>query len=283
MICKKTFAMKTITDDLKSTLDSNFTHIVKCWKISLKHGGILAFSNNDTAFLYDGVEYNPTLSDVTDIKTSASIEMDTLYAENLISGELINADDICAGLFDNAEVEIFLLDPQHTERGKIFLLSGKISRIEYKDDIFIAHIDGIKNELNHTIGNTYSPRCRARFCDHKCKLSKEDYTYSATIDHIVDKNTFTTSDKEICDKSDEYFTNGVVTFATKELEIVQFSNGTFVLLEPIPQNIAVGDEFTVLAGCDKVFRTCCERFNNAINFRGEPHLPNSNIMLKIMF
>ena len=35
---------------------------------------------------------------------------------------------------------------------------------------------------------------------------------------------------------------------------------------------------TLIPGCDKNYRTCCYSFNNAVNFRGEPVIPDSNII-----
>jgi uncharacterized phage protein (TIGR02218 family) len=43
--------------------------------------------------------------------------------------------------------------------------------------------------------------------------------------------------------------------------------------------IAAGDTFTVTAGCDKRFSTCRERFDNALNFRGFPHMPGNDFAL----
>jgi uncharacterized phage protein (TIGR02218 family) len=42
----------------------------------------------------------------------------------------------------------------------------------------------------------------------------------------------------------------------------------------------VGNSFSLVAGCDKSFTTCAEKFNNAINFRGEPHVPGIDKMLE---
>jgi uncharacterized phage protein (TIGR02218 family) len=33
-------------------------------------------------------------------------------------------------------------------------------------------------------------------------------------------------------------------------------------------------------GCDKRFATCIGRFANAVNFRGEPHLPGADILTR---
>jgi uncharacterized phage protein (TIGR02218 family) len=35
--------------------------------------------------------------------------------------------------------------------------------------------------------------------------------------------------------------------------------------------------FSVLAGCDKAFSTCKKKFDNALNFRGFPHLPGNDV------
>ena len=33
-------------------------------------------------------------------------------------------------------------------------------------------------------------------------------------------------------------------------------------------------------GCDKTFATCCGRFANAANFRGEPYLPGNDLLTR---
>jgi uncharacterized phage protein (TIGR02218 family) len=42
----------------------------------------------------------------------------------------------------------------------------------------------------------------------------------------------------------------------------------------------VGDGFTVTAGCDKRFDTCSIRFANAANFRGFPHIPGNDVVIR---
>jgi uncharacterized phage protein (TIGR02218 family) len=36
--------------------------------------------------------------------------------------------------------------------------------------------------------------------------------------------------------------------------------------------LSLGDQYEITAGCDKNFSTCTKKFNNAINFRGEPSI-----------
>jgi hypothetical protein len=36
----------------------------------------------------------------------------------------------------------------------------------------------------------------------------------------------------------------------------------------------------VREGCDKQFATCVNRFKNALNFRGEPHVPGGDLLTR---
>jgi len=48
----------------------------------------------------------------------------------------------------------------------------------------------------------------------------------------------------------------------------------------LPALKAVGDTFGVTAGCDRRFATCQAKFDNAVNFRGFPHIPGSDYVLR---
>jgi hypothetical protein len=45
---------------------------------------------------------------------------------------------------------------------------------------------------------------------------------------------------------------------------------TELLSLPMPNTMAVGDTFNIIAGCNKLKRTCIDKFNNIVNFRGFP-------------
>jgi uncharacterized phage protein (TIGR02218 family) len=51
------------------------------------------------------------------------------------------------------------------------------------------------------------------------------------------------------------------------------------LWQDMPFDIAVGDGFTILAGCDRQFATCRDRFANQHNFRGFPHVPGNDFIV----
>jgi hypothetical protein len=76
------------------------------------------------------------------------------------------------------------------------------------------------------------------------------------------------------------FTSGDNT--GKAFEVAAFASGGVVTLEmPAPFVIQVGNAFTISPGCGKRFDEDCKtRWNNAINFRGEPHVPGVDEMVQ---
>src|SRR5690606_18583864 len=44
--------------------------------------------------------------------------------------------------------------------------------------------------------------------------------------------------------------------------------------------VAEDDTLGVTVGCDRRFATCRERFGNEVNFRGFPHVPGSDFLLR---
>ena len=57
------------------------------------------------------------------------------------------------------------------------------------------------------------------------------------------------------------------------------ATGTLSLFLPALYSIQAGDAFTIRPGCDKTFQTCQAKFDNALNFRGFPHVPGNNQVL----
>ena len=85
--------------------------------------------------------------------------------------------------------------------------------------------------------------------------------------------------------------NGHYTAFQKELlgwlpagSVTTLNNGGTVTLElwqGMSKDVETGDAFTVTAGCDKSFRTCRAKFDNAANFRGFPHVPGVDFALAV--
>src|SRR5581483_3388287 len=89
--------------------------------------------------------------------------------------------------------------------------------------------------------------------------------------------------------ADTWFTAGKLTFtggdnAGLAVEVknhrVTAEGVAIDLWQAMPEPLAEGDTFSVTAGCDKLFATCRDRFNNAVNFRGFPHIPGNDFVTR---
>jgi uncharacterized phage protein (TIGR02218 family) len=88
--------------------------------------------------------------------------------------------------------------------------------------------------------------------------------------------------------ADGWFTAGKLTFTGgandgHAVEVKSHRVGGVIaiaLWQAAPQPIAPGDTFTISAGCDKRFTTCRDRFGNVTNFRGFPHIPGNDFVMR---
>ena len=65
------------------------------------------------------------------------------------------------------------------------------------------------------------------------------------------------------------------------MAVILSSSGTVVGLRDVPRApVEIGCRVELREGCDKRFATCVSRFANGVNFRGEPHLPGTDLLTR---
>jgi uncharacterized phage protein (TIGR02218 family) len=278
--------MKKIPSELDEHLKQNVTSLACCWLLTLKCGKQLGFTEALCDIVIDNITYLATSGfNRSAINSNSNLSIDNLEIEGMLDSDYINAQDILSGLYDGAQVKIFLINYQSPAMGKIILKTGHLGEIILKNGKFIAELRGLLASLETELGEFYSKNCRAIFGDKNCKINLNDYTSYGTITNVENNYVFTDSKRG---EAAGYFNYGVISFLSglnKNLsyEIQYFEQGKIILLLPATYLINIGDEYKIIAGCDKSFNSCCKKFNNALNFRGEPHLPGLDKMLALNF
>ncbi|MDP4709523.1 MAG: phage BR0599 family protein [Rickettsiaceae bacterium] len=121
----------------------------------------------------------------------------------------------------------------------------------------------------------FSKTCRAKFGDNKCMINIEDYVINCDLlSHNVNLLIC-----DIQDVEDGLFKGGKLrTEDHREFKILTH-NGNYIEIDSaLELDFSGYKRVTLVPACDKKFRTCCYSFNNAVNFRGEPAIPESNIV-----
>jgi uncharacterized phage protein (TIGR02218 family) len=114
-----------------------------------------------------------------------------------------------------------------------------------------------------------------RFGDSRCKFDVSSVTITATVTAVISRRAFSVSG--ITTQALGYFDGGLLIGLTgdntgfkKQIRIDDdgSSEGHLVLYEPFPEDVNVGDTFSMAPGCDRLLATCRDKYGNLENFRG---------------
>lgn len=259
-------------------MQTDVTTTAWCWKLTLQDGAVMGFTNHDRDLVINNITYEASSGfEPTAVDTTNDMATDNLDVTGMLDSERIKATDISNGRFDFAEVEIFLCNWAKVTDPVLILRRGTIGRISHGKNGFQAEVRGLLEAFQQAAGLAYQKQCRAQFGDSQCGLNKAAYTFTGSVTSISQDGSFSTD----LTQEDDYFSYGVIRFdrTGEEMEVKKYSQtgGGISLFLPV-LSFAVGDTFSVSAGCDGNFSTCKTRFSNVFNFRGEPFIPGNDLM-----
>lgn len=275
--------MKTVSEELKGHITQEVTTLATCWQLTRRDGTVMGFTDYDADLVLGGVTYvAATGFTPTAVEYSASLSVDNVDIEGMLDAGSITEADLIAGRYDYAEIEVFMVNYTDISQGRLHIKTGWLGEVTVRAGQFIAEVRGLSQPLSQRIGELYAPACRAKLGDGRCGVNMVAYRASGTITGVISNSICADSLRE---ESAGYFSYGKLTFTSGDnagysVEIKEYSNKQFILTLPMPYAIAVGDAYEAEVGCDKTLKTCAERFGNALNFRGEPHIPGLDRMLE---
>lgn len=132
---------------------------------------------------------------------------------------------------------------------------------------FTLHLESIAHKLKQSMTKYYSTSCRACLGDKFCGVNKNDYTKNYNIIN-VNYNIIEASNIE---EKDGYYDNGIANVDGNSFTIIKHVKNKISIINSLEK---YGSVISLTAGCDKNFISCVNKFNNAINFRGEPFIPD---------
>ena len=118
--------MKTISEGMRQHLAQAVLKLTTCWKITRKDGTSFYFTDHDQDLVANGGE---TYRADTGFSRSAGagksdMSVDNSDVQGLLSASQIDPNDIRAGLFENAEIWIFLVYHEAPEDVRATIASG---------------------------------------------------------------------------------------------------------------------------------------------------------------
>lgn len=276
--------MREFSPELSAHLASGVTTLCACWRINTRKGVSLGFTDHDGNIEFDGLTFEAASGfTASGIDQSLGLAIDNATASGALISDRNSEDDISRGRFDGAEVvhwQVNWTDPEQ----RILMFRGELGEIRRGPSSFEVELRGLSEVLNRPIGRAYLPVCDAVLGDARCSFDLTDPAYSASaiVDAALDLRKLKTNG--LSGYSVGWFADGVVTWRGGEADGLEVKvrdhrvvgGDSILILDRDQRDMASGDAFDVVAGCDKRKETCSAKFSNLVNFRGFPFMPGEN-------
>lgn len=279
--------MRTIPEGLAAHLASGATTLCHCWKIVRRDGVVLGFTDHDEDLLFSGTQFRAGSFEGTEIEERFGLAATGSELHGALSDDAISEDDLVAGKYDAARVELYLVDWSNVEN-RMLRHSGDIGEVRREGAAFAAEIRGLAHQLDQESGRIYAASCDADLGDARCKIDLSDPAYrgAGEVALVQGAALFTAAGLDAFE--DDCFSRGRLTWLSGaneggavEIKTHRNNDGEVMLAlwQTPPRAMQPGDTFALTAGCDKRFETCRARFANALNFRGFPHMPGNDFVV----
>lgn len=281
--------MRLLDIGLAAHIAQSETTLANCWRLIRADGAVLGFTDHDRVLSFGGTDFAPMHGlDGTEVPGKLGMGVETSEVLGVLDSAAITEDDILLGRYDGATVETWRVNWADVSQ-RVQLRRDTIGEIIREDGVFRAELRSAQQGLNVTHGRIYQGLCDASLGDGRCKvnLGSPAYSGAATVVAIADSHRVVVSG--LGGFAEDWFAFGEATWTDgKRIGMrdgvlsQQRQGGADVLALGVAVGdwVAVGDTLTVTAGCDRRFATCGARFGNAVNFRGFPHIPGSDYVLR---
>lgn len=270
----------------------------QCWKITRRDGEVFAFTTHDRSVDFIGVTYLPCHSLSASAFSSGVISsgggVGDAEAEGIISDDSITEHDLANGLFDGATIEVWQVSwgditdtPKRLCKGVI----GKTTQggARYKAELLST---GVKLSQRPLL-DVCTPTCRFQPGDGRCPLDLTTLDVSGAVTTLMTRNALQRNRyRQFIDvgltQADGYFDFGKLTWLTgsnagisSEVKSYSSATDTITLWGVMPNEIEVGDTYTITPGCDGTRDSHVTKFGLTMaSFGGYPDIPGSDSMMQ---
>lgn len=181
-------------------------------------------------------------------------------------------------------VEILKLHSEDLSEALVIFI-GQIKTVAFKGLAAKIKATGFEFYLDQTIPRfRYMPSCNNKIYEGFCKAAKGSFTKSGTAVTVSANCLTITTDivDTIGEYSSTYWRYGEILIGADYSVIASHTGNPLILTlsSPLP-NAEDGDSITISAGCDKSYATCNGKFNQRLNFFGQPFIPTENPTIRI--
>ncbi|MEZ5797284.1 MAG: DUF2163 domain-containing protein [Paracoccaceae bacterium] len=275
-----------ISDALRQHLASGTTTLCRAWTVARRDGVVLGFTDHDRDLEIEGVNCRAGAGlTARALQQGIGLAVDNSEAFGALSDDAITAEDLEAGRYDGAEVQLWLVNWQDPAM-RFRQFRGTLGEVGVKGVEFRAELRGLSEALNQPVGLSYTRGCSAVLGDRRCgfDLTQPGYFAERAVE-VLEADGSLFRFESFGGFDDRWFEFGraeVLTGAGAGLsglvkaDRIAGAGRRIELWQGLRANVMPGDLVRFMAGCDKRADTCRQRFGNLLNFRGFPHMPGED-------
>jgi uncharacterized phage protein (TIGR02218 family) len=266
-------------------LEAELATVALCWRIERRDGVAIGLTAHDRDLVIDGLVHRAAPGMVPSaVRREVGLEADTMEVAGALDSAAIDARDLLAGRWDGARVRLFAVDWAAAGTGgggRVALGEGSIGAVEMADGRFSAELAGPGAGLDRPAVEDTSPECRASLGDRRCRVAMAARRRFARVVSADGATLVLDAAEPVADA----YGGGMLHWfggANGGLDsaIAASAGNAVTLRSPPPFAVVAGALVELVEGCDRSLATCAGRFGNAVNFRGEPHLPGIDLLTR---
>lgn len=285
---------RSIPGALATHYGTRYTTIAEALRVTRPDGNVSGYTSHDESASIAGVTYaaNPGL-DVSQLANSAGGAVGNLELTVLRSATGITQNDVLAGVWRNSAFLLFRYNwasPPADLTGVDKLLAGTFGEAEPRQATVVIELRDLRQYLQQPVGSASSKTCRYRLGSTDKNngglclkaITASPFTVSGTITASPAPTRQVFRDSARAEAAD-YFGEGLLTWTSgnntgRSAKIKTYAaDGTFTVAIPMFSTVQAGDAYTAVAGCRKRYaEDCIAKFDNGVNFGGEPHRRGRN-------
>jgi uncharacterized phage protein (TIGR02218 family) len=279
--------MRTVPPALAAHLASGVTTTCRCWRLTRRDGVVQGFTDHDEDLRFDATTFRAgTGFEGSDLEARFGLAVTGTEIHGALADASVNEADLAAGRYDDAKIQLFLVNWADVEQ-RLLLRAGNLGEVRREGAAFAAEVRGVSARLNEERGRIYAATCDVDLGDARCGFDLENPAFRGEGSVVTVEGASLVRVAGLDAFADNWFTRGKLSFSSGanaglavEVKEHRADAGEvrLALWQQMPEPIASEDLFVVTAGCDKRFETCRSKFDNAVNFRGFPHLPGNDFV-----
>jgi uncharacterized phage protein (TIGR02218 family) len=279
--------MKTASAGLIAFLANNSQYyMADLYTFTMVNGYVARYTNFDQNITIGGNTFISFGIKRSQVREVVGLEVDTLTVEVVASPtDLLEGapwlQAVRKGYLDGANVKLEVLympTPLDVSLGTIVRFQGRVSDASAGRSTAAIRVKSELELLNMQLPrNMFQSACANTLYDSACGLAKANFSRTGYITNApADGSLWTslTDVDQLFSLGRLVFTSGVNNGLSVSIRAYQRNQGAMTLFSPLVNGVAYGDTFIAYLGCDKMLTTCQNRFNNVVNFRGFPYIPD---------